>query len=290
MSAATALARAQELKTALHDFGVTQVSIELLPGRPTTSADVWLNPHFFCTFGHHTAIPKSYRDAGKLTPSLAICKTGRVDVPGPLCQGYLGFDRVARILTLGLANHPGAGGPLTVAGRTIPKDGARPYGFGWEMEGGDYDWLDWQHDLMARCLGATQQFLGSPSEAHAEHRTWTSRKIDRFGYTAATAIAAITAVQNAAQRPPAHEELPDMIVGQDQFNGKIYLISGNTKLEFPSGPGPSNIYVDELLLMIRNAYPGTNPAFVALNHDIMDRIPDVLALVEPTEEPRPTDV
>lgn len=206
MSQATALPRAQELKTALHDWGVAQVSIELQAGRPISGVDQWDNRLMFCTFGHHTAIPKSYRDAGKMTPSLAICKTGRSDVPGPLCQGYLGFDRVARILTLGPANHPGEGGPLTLSGRTIPLNGARPYAFGWEMEGGDYDWLDWQHDLMARCLGATQQFLGAPPEAHAEHRTWTSRKIDRFTYTQASAIEAIRAIDRDETDMPLTED------------------------------------------------------------------------------------
>jgi hypothetical protein len=72
-------------------------------------------------------------------------------------------------------------------------------------------------------------------------------------------------------------EGPDMIVGQDQGNGKIYLISGNTKLEFPGGgypDGGGDVYVDELLKMIQDAYPdGPEPRLVALNADVAARIP-----------------
>jgi len=54
---------------------------------------------------HHTAgAPES---AGYKTPSLAICINGRSDLPGPLCNWYLGFDNVCYVVASGRANHAG---------------------------------------------------------------------------------------------------------------------------------------------------------------------------------------
>ena len=78
-----------------------------------------------------------------------------------------------------------------------------------------------------------------------------------------------------------------MFIGQDQSDGRLYLISGNTKLEFPSGggsptgPGHGNVYADEWIRQLNAAYPsGPRADLVALNHDIVTRIPDVFALID----------
>jgi hypothetical protein len=82
----------------------------------------------------------------------------------------------------------------------------------------------------------------------------------------------------APSATPFAPEGADMLVGQDQSNGKIYLISGNTKLEFPGGgdgnaPGGST-YAAALLDMVAQAYPeGPAPQLVALNPDLVGRIP-----------------
>ena len=54
---------------------------------------------------HHTAGPP--KSAGALTPSLRIVTEGRSDLPGPLCNVYLGFDNVAYVVAAGVANHAG---------------------------------------------------------------------------------------------------------------------------------------------------------------------------------------
>ncbi len=110
------------------------------------------------------------------------------DLPGPLANFYMGWDGVARIITLGRANHPGRGGPLTLAGKTIPKDNARPYLLGTEFEGGWIadEWSPWFRERMALWNGSVLELIGRPVEAHAEHLTWApGRKNDRLGYTAA---------------------------------------------------------------------------------------------------------
>jgi len=68
---------------------------------------------------------------------------------------------------------------------------------------------------------------------------------------------------------------PDMIVAQDEQDGRLYIISGNTKLEVPAGgggdpysPGRGNLYADLVCSMTGQ------PSLVALNHDLAMRIPN----------------
>jgi hypothetical protein len=206
MGKTSAVAEAKKLKAALLKAGVPQVSIELVSGRPAPG-DVWNNQFVVASFAHHTV---SRYSATNKTPCLALVKKGRSGLPGPLCNGYGGFDLVARIICLGYANHPGAGGPMVVPSGvakpktyTIPKDSARKYTFGWEFEGG-LNAADWNrvytnkatgkkmtfHEFMARCLNGTQAMYDLPLEAHLEHKTWApKRKVDRMGYTKTSAIA-----------------------------------------------------------------------------------------------------
>jgi hypothetical protein len=202
---ASAVAEAQQLKRCLLRAGVPQVSIEVIPGRPSPYG-TWNAQFVMSDFAHHTV--SRYNPSNK-TPVLGLIKRGRSDLPGPLANGYGGFDLIARIITLGYANHPGFGGPMVVPSGTskprtytIPKDSARRYAFGWEFEGGlaASDWYRIYtnaktgkkmsfHEFMARCLNGTQDMYDLPLGAHAEHKTWApTRKVDRMGYTKDSAI------------------------------------------------------------------------------------------------------
>lgn len=180
MSYAVALEKARQLRESLLDHGVRKVSIELQPGRGP-AGDPWYCPTFVRPMSHHIV---STRSQG-LTPGLALVKKGRADLAGPLCNAYGGFDMVTRIISMGWANHPGAGGPIDLAGVRIPANNGRPYFFGTEFEGGvrESDWTDEFREYMGRHNAGVSAWLGSPAEGHAEHRTWTSRKVDRLGYT-----------------------------------------------------------------------------------------------------------
>lgn len=183
MSADAAQQAARRLRQALLDHGVRKVSIELMPGRPVASGSRWLNTRFIGEMSHHTAGP-----ATGLTPSLALCKRGRTDVPGPLCNGYGGRDLVYRIITMGLANHPGEGGPLTLGRFRIPANSARPFLWGteWEHPGKEpHTWTDEMREFTARANAGILDWLGQPLGHHVEHSTWATggRKIDRLGYT-----------------------------------------------------------------------------------------------------------
>ncbi len=185
-----AIEAARELRIALGDHGVRRVSIELQPGRPAGGRNRWLNDRFRGVMGHHTAGPLRGD-----TPSLGIIKTGRSGIPGPLSNGYGGRDQVVRIITMGLANHPGRGGPYTLTDHSgkryvVPADSGRPYFFGWEWENsgtGTEPWTDEIRELMGRTHAGTLDWLGAPVTNLIEHSTWAPRrKIDRYGYTART--------------------------------------------------------------------------------------------------------
>lgn len=196
MTRAQALSAAHALKASIEKYGVP-VSIELQQGVGGTG---WFSSSFVGEMSHHTVS----RPSQGATPVLALVKRGRPGVAGPLCNGYGGFDGVYRIITMGYANHPGAGGPITLAGRTIPRNNGRPYFWGTEYEGGLETYSEAMHDFMSRANRGILDWLNRPVEAHLEHSTWApGRKIDRLGYTAAIGRQRIAAVSGGSYTPPA---------------------------------------------------------------------------------------
>lgn len=190
MTYSQALVRAKSLKEAMLDHGVERVSIELVEGRGGAG---WNADTHIATMAHHIV---SRRSQG-LTPFLNLCKKGRADLPGPLCNVYGGFDRVARIICMGWANHSGKGGPVTVEKGVIPQNNGRAYFLGTEFEGGldPDDWRDEDHEFQARVLAAQLDWLGVTEKSHHEHKTWApGRKSDRLGYTLSTARSRIATV------------------------------------------------------------------------------------------------
>jgi hypothetical protein len=182
--------RAQILRGHLLAAGVETVSIELVPGRGGSG---WSADDFVATLGHHIVTTRSQGN----TPGLKLVKVGRADLPGPLCNGYGGFDEVARIICMAWANHPGQGGPFSVEAGTIPENNGRPYLFGWEFEGGidEEDFTPSYRRFMARCLAGTLSYLGRSYLSHLEHKHWApGRKVDRLGYSMFRAAAEIKEV------------------------------------------------------------------------------------------------
>lgn len=230
-----AVHRAQILRGMLLKHGVPEVSIELQIGRPSAGDD-WNACRPLAVFSHHIASKPTQENP---TPGLALVKLGRSDLSGPLCNGTAGVDLVYRIICMGLANHPGFGGPLTVRGPlgtfTIPKDVARPFAWGTEYEGG-FDDATWDKEYENRRTGRRMTFREfmaranaglvegiwaingrgkRPSAAmdlsgyHAEHKTWApDRKPDRLGYTTERGIDEIRKINNL--KPLPHVNLANM--------------------------------------------------------------------------------
>jgi hypothetical protein len=231
----TALQRAQLLRGSLLQHGVPEVSIEIQEGRPTTG-DKWNACKPVCVISHHIA---SHPTTENPTPGLSLVKRGRDDLPGPLCNGTAGVDLVYRIICMGLANHPGFGGPLTVEGPlgsfTIPKDVARPFAWGTEFEGG-FDEETWDKTYTNRRTGRAmtfREFMGRANAGlvqgiwlinghgkrptvsmdlsgyHLEHKTWAPRrKPDRLKYTTAQGRKEVREFSDA--KPLPHVNLANM--------------------------------------------------------------------------------
>lgn len=239
-----ALMRASVIRDVLLRHGVPEVSIELQEGRPTFGADPWNACNPVNVTSHHIA---SWPTPENPTPGLWLVKHGRPDLPGPLANGTAGVDLVYRILTLGLANHPGEGGPMRVSGPcgsyVIPKDVGRPYMWGTEYEGGYVD-ATWDRTYTNRRTGISmtfREFMGrcnaglaeaiwringrgrTPppgadlSGYHCEHKTWApGRKTDRLNYT--------TESGRAELRRYAEED--DMPNPEDLWNHQIPVFDG----------------------------------------------------------------
>ena len=237
----SALKKARELKQIMLKHGVPEVSIELRQGRPSAQGR-WDALFPVANMNHHTV--SAYKKSA-LTPCLSLVKNGRSDLPGPLANGYGGYDLTYRIITFGYANHPGTGGPKIVpalnAGKfTIPKDSARRYTWGTEWEGG-LDVKDWDRvltnprngkkmtmrEFMGRANAALEEFLEIHPDAHMEHSTWANgRKIDRLGYSQKTGIAeknkykAVVAAET--KKKPAKKPLYGVSVSKVQKEFRSY--------------------------------------------------------------------
>lgn len=118
---------------------------------------------------HHTAGARR-----GVAPSLGTCINGRPDVPGPLCHGLLGRDRVLRLIASGRANHAGRGGTRGMVGNSSC--------FGLEVEHTGVaatEPIDWQQvDVAARVHAAWALAAGYSGELVVQHWEWTTRKID----------------------------------------------------------------------------------------------------------------
>lgn len=194
------LARARQLKARIEAYGVP-VSIELQRG--SGNSKYWGHDWFAAEMSHHVA---SRRSQGA-TPFLSLVKNGRggaLPVPGPLCNGYMGFDGIYRIITMGLANHPGKGGPFTAGLAHIPADQGRYLTWGTEFEGGmnAADWDPSFHLAMGRVNAGIIDWLGQDmpigrqitvtDRNHLEHSSWAfGRKVDRIRMSREDGIAEI---------------------------------------------------------------------------------------------------
>jgi hypothetical protein len=228
-----ALASARRLKEAMGDWGV-RCSIELVAGR---GSDPWAVPAKPLRMHHHTV--SRYTPGGNLTPCLYICKHGRGGanpVPGPLCNGYGGYDRVYRLLCMGLANHPGQGGPVKIDGVYVPADSARTPSWGTEWEGGLQSWAQIGQlgvdmlQFMGRVDNALADWAGRPPTSQLEHSTWApTRKVDRLNMSRADGVA-LTRKWSSANRPPVPEEddMPWILLSSGQ---PTYAVCGGLAIK-----------------------------------------------------------
>lgn len=318
-----ALARAKRIREAMLDHGVPQCYIHVRQGRPAPGDD-WnaLNP--IAKLSHHIV---SRPTVNRPNPGLNVVINGRPGLDGPLANGYGSVDLIYRIITLGYANHSGLGGPWTVSGPlgsyTIPANNGRPYLWGTEYEGGLDENL-WSDVFVNKATGKRMEygeFMGRANAAlteaiwlpgisthgkyqqitpgmdlsgyHGEHSTWTSRKIDRLGYTTESGRAEIrrynkdTGTTNKDGDLDVNEETLRKIIRQEtrktvrQEVEKI--LAQPIDVWFPGDTDPDD---RQRLGMTLNQTHGWTKAVLGLareNRDMLKGIVDSLGSVDETD-------
>jgi len=149
----------------MREYGV---KVQLVDGW-TTRGDATLNPEVVIV--HHDAI------AGPASaPGLRLVTVGRSDLPGPLCQVYLGRDGTAYMVASGKANHAGAG---SWKGFTL---NTQALGIEAANDGRGEPWPLVQLEAYYRIVAAMLDGIGNDASYTCGHKEWApTRKIDPYG-------------------------------------------------------------------------------------------------------------
>ncbi|MFD3548585.1 N-acetylmuramoyl-L-alanine amidase [Streptomyces sp. NPDC058655] len=140
---------------------------------------------------HHTVTRGTAR-------TVALCRDGRPDLPGPLCHGVIAKDGRVHLVGYGRANHAGSGDSdvlaAVIAEKRLPPDheantdGNRHfYGFECENLGdGEDPWPAAQLDAIARTAAAVCRAHGWTARSVIGHLEWQPGKVDPRGFTMAS--------------------------------------------------------------------------------------------------------
>ncbi|GGZ80221.1 N-acetylmuramoyl-L-alanine amidase [Streptomyces echinoruber] len=135
---------------------------------------------------HHTVTRGTDR-------TVAICRDGDEELPGPLCHGVIAKDGTVYLVGYGRANHAGLGDDdvlrAVIAERKPPAadeantDGNRHfYGFECENLGDGHDpWPKEQVEAIVRASAALCRHHGWGARSVLRHRDWQPGKIDPRG-------------------------------------------------------------------------------------------------------------
>ncbi|GAA2239776.1 N-acetylmuramoyl-L-alanine amidase [Streptomyces amakusaensis] len=127
--------------------------------------------------------------------SVALCRDGRSDLPGPLCHGVIAKDGTVHLIGYGRTNHAGLGDDdvlrAVIAERTLPADnqantdGNRHfYGFECVNLGNGHDpWPAVQLAAIERASAAICRHHGWTARSVIGHKEWQPGKIDPLGFT-----------------------------------------------------------------------------------------------------------
>lgn len=134
---------------------------------------------------HHTATKG---------PALTVCKTGRRDLAGPLCNINITRQGVINVVCDGRANHAGKGSSVVAgdirSGRPVTQDAAarnlsddtdgntRFYGIEVDNDGVGEPLTGVQQDALIAVNAALVSHFGWSPNACIHHRQWTRRKTD----------------------------------------------------------------------------------------------------------------
>ncbi len=137
---------------------------------------------------HHTVTKGTAR-------TVALCRDGHEDLPGPLCHGVIAKDGTVHLVGYGRANHAGLGDDdvlkAVIAEKALPADnesntdGNRHfYGFECENLGDGRDpWPAVQLEAIERAAAAICRHHGWTERSVIGHLEWQPGKVDPRGFT-----------------------------------------------------------------------------------------------------------
>lgn len=207
-----------DLVRLLRYFGLN-VQDERVAPRPGSFAPIGV-------LNHHTAISG---------PGLTVCKNGRRDLPGPLCNINITRQGVINVVCDGRANHAGKGSSVVAgdvrAGRPITQDArdrhltddtdgnTRFYGIEVDNDGVGEPLTGVQQDALIGVNAALVAHFGWDPNCCIHHRQWTARKTDmrwRGDIPALVRFRLSPSPEDDLMRYPDHGYLPVII----EANGK----------------------------------------------------------------------
>ncbi|MFF8956796.1 N-acetylmuramoyl-L-alanine amidase [Streptomyces sp. NPDC014894] len=177
---------AKSFLDALRDEGLTVVEVGDWRTHNRNSKGPWGPVHGVMI--HHTVTQGTAN-------SVALCRNGRSDLPGPLCHGVIAKDGTVHLVGYGRANHAGLGDDevlrAVIAEKGLPSDneantdGNRHfYGFECVNLGDGRDpWPEAQLEAIARASAAICRHHGWTSRSVIGHKEWQPGKVDPLGFT-----------------------------------------------------------------------------------------------------------
>ncbi|MFH8613882.1 N-acetylmuramoyl-L-alanine amidase [Streptomyces sp. NPDC017979] len=127
--------------------------------------------------------------------TVALCRDGRPDLPGPLCHGVIAKDGTVHLVGYGRANHAGLGDDdvlrAVIAEKALPADNeantdGNQYFYGFECENlgdGKDPWPEAQLAAIEKAAAAICRVHGWNSRSVIGHLEWQPGKVDPRGFT-----------------------------------------------------------------------------------------------------------
>ncbi|MFD3327577.1 peptidoglycan-binding protein [Streptomyces sp. NPDC058701] len=156
---------------------------------------------------HHTVSTGS-------ASSVALCRNGYTELPGPLCHGVIDKAGTVHLIGHGRTNHAGLGdgdvldavvaeSALSAPRRNDTDGNARFYGFECVNLGDGRDpWPEAQLDAIERAAAALCRAHGWQAASVIGHKEWTGSKVDPRGFTMESLRARIAARLSATPTRP----------------------------------------------------------------------------------------
>ncbi|MFE2046801.1 N-acetylmuramoyl-L-alanine amidase [Streptomyces sp. NPDC059477] len=180
---------ATALLTALRNEGVKVVEVGNWKTHNRNSKGPWGPVHGVMI--HHTVTKGS-------AATVAICRDGYTELPGPLCHGVITKDGTVHLVGHGRANHAGSGDDdvlkAVIAETAVPADNEANtdgnthfYGFECENLGDGKDpWPAAQLLAIEKAAAAVCRAHGWTEQSVIGHLEWQPGKIDPRGFTMAS--------------------------------------------------------------------------------------------------------